>query len=132
MNKKTSFNMIRTVVLILSLIVFCSHNLYIRMDGYFLDPNQEVSLSLFNGTFEKSDNIISRDRILDASLVGLGNRKSIDPTKWRDLDSTITQINFNVGTAGTYVAGVSTKDRNIELTAEKFNPVSMSTHQQGC
>lgn len=121
MNKKTSFNMIRTVILILSLIVFCSHNLYIRMDGYFLDPNQEVSLSLFNGTFEKSDNIISRDRILDASLVGLGNRKSIDPTKWRDLDSTITQINFNVGTAGTYVAGVSTKDRNIELTAEKFN-----------
>jgi len=111
----------KPVYLLLALMVLCSHDLYIKMDTYFLPPNQEVTLSLYNGTFEKSENIITRDRMLDASVIAQGKRVAIASDQWKDQDSTITQLTFNTGEAGTYVVGVSTKARNIKLTAEKFN-----------
>ncbi len=107
--------------LALAILVLCSHDLYIKMDSYFFQPNQEVTLNLYNGTFEKSENTITRDRMMDASIVGQGNRTSINPEQWTDKDTTITQLAFNTGAAGTYVVGVATKPRNIALTAEKFN-----------
>lgn len=107
--------------LLLAFALLCSHDLYVKMDSYFLSPHQEATLSLYNGTFEKSENIITRDRMLDASVVAHGKRLAIRPDQWNDQDSTITQLMFNTGEAGTYVAGVSTKARNIELSAEKFN-----------
>ncbi|MEM9075806.1 MAG: DUF4198 domain-containing protein [Bacteroidota bacterium] len=111
----------RTVYLILAILLLCSHDLYVKMETYFLQPNKEATLSLYNGTFEKSENIITRDRMLDASIIANGKRIPIDPNQWTDQDSTITQLTFNTGEAGTYVAGLSTKARNIELSAEKFN-----------
>jgi len=111
----------RPFYLLLTLIVLCSHNLYVKMETYFLQPNQEATLSLFNGTFEKSENIIIRDRMLDASMIAQGKRVAIAPDQWKDQDTTLTKLTFTTGKAGTYVAGVSTKARNIKLTAEKFN-----------
>jgi len=109
------------LLLLLAIIVLCSHDLYIHMETYFLRPHQEATLSLFNGTFEKSENVIARDRMLDASVVAHGKRTAIDPQAWQDRDSTLTQLNFSTGESGTYVAGVSTRARNLELAAEKFN-----------
>ncbi len=111
----------KSFYLLLAILLLCSHDLYIKMDTYFFKPNQEATLSLYNGTFEKSENIITRDRILDASVVGQGERTTIQPNQWKDQDSTITQLTFNTGNEGTYVVGVSTKARNIELSADKFN-----------
>ena len=107
--------------LLFAILILCSHDLYIKMETYFLQPDQQATLSLYNGTFEKSENIITRDRMLDASFVAQGKRVTIEPGQWKDKDSTITQLAFNTGNAGTYVAGVSTRARNIELTADKFN-----------
>jgi uncharacterized GH25 family protein len=109
------------LLLLLALIVLCSHNLYVKLETYFLNPNTEATLSLYNGTFENSENIITRDRMLDASFVAQGKRVAIQPDQWKDQDSTITQLTFNTGEAGTYVVGVATKARNIALSAEKFN-----------
>ncbi|MEM7659612.1 MAG: DUF4198 domain-containing protein [Bacteroidota bacterium] len=111
----------RTCYLLFTFFLLCSHDLYLKMETYFLEPNQEATLSLYNGTFETSENVITRDRMLDASVVAQGERVPIQPDQWQDQDSTITQLTFTTGKAGTYVAGVSTKARNIELTAEKFN-----------
>ncbi|MEM6684728.1 MAG: DUF4198 domain-containing protein [Bacteroidota bacterium] len=105
----------------LTILLLCSHDLYLKMETYFLQPDQEATVSLYNGTFEKSENVITRDRMLDASIVAHGKRTAINPQQWKDQDSTITQLPFTTGNPGTYVVGVSTKARNIELTAEKFN-----------
>lgn len=107
--------------LLLAFVLLSSHDLYLKMESYFLQPGQTARLSLYNGTFERSENIITRDRMLDASFVGQGQRLAIDSNQWQDQDSTITYLNFTTGEAGTYVAGVSTKARNIELAADKFN-----------
>ncbi|MEO0527166.1 MAG: DUF4198 domain-containing protein [Bacteroidota bacterium] len=111
----------KPLYLVLAVIILCSHDLYIKMETYFLQPNQEATLSLYNGTFENSENVITRDRMLDASIIAQGERVAIDPNQWQDQDSTITQLTFKTGEAGTYVVGVSTKARNIELAADKFN-----------
>lgn len=111
----------KPIYLLLAGILLCSHDLYIKMETYFLQPNQQATLTLYNGTFEKSENIIDRDRMQDASFIAHGKRIAINPDQWEDQDSTVTQLTFNTGEAGTYVAGVSTKPRNIELTAEDFN-----------
>ena len=111
----------RPLFLIAIIAIFSSHDLFIKLETYFLQPNSEATLSLYNGTFEKSENIITRDRILDASFVAQSKRVAIAEDQWKDQDSTITQLTFNTGAAGTYVAGVSTKATNIKLTAQKFN-----------
>ena len=42
------------------------------------------------------------------------------PEQWRD-EGTVTFLDFQSGAPGTYVVGVSTAPRMIELTAEEFN-----------
>ena len=111
----------KPIFLLFALILLCSHDLYIKMETYFLQANQKATLSLYNGTFETSENIITRDRMLDASVIAQGKRVAIKPDQWKDQDSTITQLTFNTGEAGTYVVGVSTKAKNIALPAKEFN-----------
>lgn len=111
----------KPIFLLLALVLLCSHDLYIKMETYFLEPNQEAKLSLYNGTFEKSEGLITRDRMLDASVTTQGKRVALNPAQWKDQDSTITHLTFNTGKAGTYVVGVSTKAKNIALPAKEFN-----------
>ncbi len=111
----------KPLFLLLAVILLSSHDLYLKMNTYFLEPDQEATLSLYNGTFEKSENVITRDRMLDASVVAHGQRVAINPDQWQDQDSTITQLPFTTGKAGTYIAGVATKARNIALSAAQFN-----------
>ena len=111
----------RKIFYSLALMLLFSHDLYINMQSYFLEPNHRATLSLHNGSFEKSENIISRDRIVDASVVSHGQRTSIKEDQWKDINKNITQLSFNSGAAGTYVVGVSTKANNIALKADEFN-----------
>ena len=94
--------------------------MFLKMGSFFLEPHQPSTIQLYNGTFEKSDNIITRDRMIDVSLTGNGNRIAINTSSWTD-DGKTTVLNFDSGEEGTWVAGVSTKARNIELEAEAFN-----------
>ena len=103
-----------------ALFLLCSHDMYLKPDPYFLEANTPATIDLFNGTFEKSENVIARSRMVDASLVGNGSRMALDSTMWRDRDSS-TVLDFTTGAAGTWVAGVSTRARNIELSAADFN-----------
>ncbi|WP_047545530.1 DUF4198 domain-containing protein [Psychroserpens sp. Hel_I_66] len=108
------------ILLVLLFILLCSHDMYLKMETYFLKPNQDAIINLYNGTFEKSENVIDRDRMLDVSLIGSGERISLDEDHWSEKDS-ITILNFKTGNEGTWVAGVSTKPREIAMEADAFN-----------
>ena len=105
---------------LLAVIILCSNDMFLKFDNYFLNPQSEAVLQLFNGTFDESENIIDRDRMLDASMVGGGFRFPIDSAQWYDENLT-TYLKFETGKDGTWVAGVSTAPRNISMKAEKFN-----------
>lgn len=104
----------------IAFIVFCSHDMFLKFDSFYLQSNSQAVLQLFNGTFNKSDNTIARNRMIDVSLVGNGKRNAVAQSSWFEKDS-ITFLNFKTGNEGTWVAGVSTAARNIELDAEAFN-----------
>jgi uncharacterized GH25 family protein len=101
-------------------MLLCSHDMFLKMDNFFLEPNAESTIKLYNGTYDVSENVIDRNRMLDVSLVGNGQRISVDSTQWYEKDN-ITVLKFRSGNEGTWVAGVSTKPRNIKLAAKDFN-----------
>ncbi len=103
-----------------ALVVLSSHDMYLKLDNYFLDPNSESSILLFNGTFAESDNTIDRDRMIDVSLLVNGERRQVDTTQWREAGE-VTVLDFTTGAPGTYVAGVSTRARSLAMAAEDFN-----------
>jgi hypothetical protein len=95
--------------------------MFLVLEEHDLPAASEVAIALYNGTFEKSENSIDRDRMTDVTLVD-GQGKLSHPTtaQWRDEDN-YSILSLKTGEPGTYVLGVSTKPRMIELSAEDFN-----------
>ncbi|MBA7579387.1 hypothetical protein ES708_21257 [subsurface metagenome] len=61
----------RTLILLFCFALFTSHELFLKSDSCFLNTNEESELSLFNGTFDQGENIITRDRIINAKIIEL-------------------------------------------------------------
>ena len=110
----------RTIYILFALFILSGHDMFLKLDSYFLEPNKPASIHLYNGTFDRSDNAITRDRMLDVTIKG--NSQSITPgdSMWTDVGPTPV-LNFLAENSGTYVAGVSTAARSIEMSAEDFN-----------
>lgn len=98
-----------------------AHDLFLEFAGHVLEPRSTASVALVNGAFGKSDNVITRDRMVDVSIVGpTDERMHPGASDWHDVGKT-SQLRFETGEVGTYVLGVSTAPRMIELTPEAFN-----------
>ena len=110
----------KIAALSLAFVLFCSHDMFLKLDEYYLPANSAATIQLFNGTFELSENSIDRDRMIDVSIAAGGERVSVDTSQWTARNET-TYLSFDTGEPGTYVAGVSTRARNIEMKAEAFN-----------
>ncbi len=101
-------------------ITLSAHELFLKTDTYFLQPFEKATLYLYNGTFDESDNIITRDRITDAKVIGPNFTFLPDEDDYSDKGN-VTYLDIQGGPAGTYAAGISTRPRVIELSAEDFN-----------
>jgi len=110
----------KLLFLLLVVVLFSSHDMFLKLDTYFLQPNTAATIVLVNGTFAKSENVIDRNRMIDVSLIGSGERFPVDTTQWSEKEE-MTLLDFQTGEAGTWVAGVSTRARNIEMAAASFN-----------
>ncbi len=116
------------VTLILSLLLCAAsllnaHDLFIKLESYFLTPHTSVSIPILNGSFVSSENAIMRDRVVDISLVSAAGRTRIDTTAWAG-DTTsadTTYLTIETGDPGTYIVGASTKTRDFALAAADFN-----------
>jgi uncharacterized GH25 family protein len=98
-----------------------AHDMFLVLDDHFVEADSPVTVSLYNGTFERSENTIDRDRMLDVSVVsGEGQVQHPTADRWRD-QGHVTELDGTVGAGGTYLVGVSTAPRMIELAAEDFN-----------
>ena len=101
--------------------VLDAHDMFLKLTSFFLAPNANATIVLYNGTFEKSENFITRNRMSDVSIAGPGSeRVHPDTSRWRNAGAT-TMLDFKTGNAGTYVIGVSTKAKIIALAAKDFN-----------
>jgi hypothetical protein len=98
-----------------------AHDMFLVVSDHHLPADADATVSLFNGTFDRSENSIDRERMLDVSIVdGEGTVVHPGEDRWRD-DGDASHLSFRTGTPGTYLIGVSTRARGISLSAEEFN-----------
>ena len=98
-----------------------AHDLFLKLDTYFLRPNSKATVRLLNGTFLASEGAVARDRMQDVSLLGTEvPSPATESISWRDEGKT-TLMEIQTGAPGTYVVGISTKPREITLKAADFN-----------
>lgn len=109
----------RIILLLAVCVISTGHELFLKTGSHFLKSHSSAELYLFNGTFDTSENIITRDRIIAAQIIGPGFKFLPAQEDYYDKDKA-TYLRFKTGDAGTYVAGVSTLPRVIELSANDF------------
>ncbi len=98
-----------------------AHDMFLVLSEHSLPPESAVSVALYNGTFDKSENAIARDRMTDVSVVDGSAEVSHPATgQWRD-EGEVAILDFETGSPGTYLVGISTAANMIELTAEEFD-----------
>jgi uncharacterized GH25 family protein len=122
MKKEVSIR--RSVMLVFALALAGSaslaHDMFLVVPDHQLAPHATTMVAIHNGTFEKSENSIDRDRMLDVSIVdGAGGVKHPPASRWKDEEAR-TLLELTTGGPGTYLVGVSTQPNMIELTAEEF------------
>jgi hypothetical protein len=100
--------------------VLLAHDLFLKLDTYFLEPNTTVRIPVLNGTFEHSESGVAPDRLADLSLVSSAGRTRLPASAWVT-DSTRAWLTIRTGGPGTYVVGASVRPNRIELTGEAFN-----------
>ena len=108
------------ILLMISAAVLLAHDLFLKLDNYFVPPNTAVRVAVLNGTFSKSEGAVAPDRLLDLSMVGPMERRPIPRESWKPSGDT-TWLSVQTGAAGTYVIGASLGPRQIALSAEDFN-----------
>ncbi len=120
--------MIRRIFLTVTLLAItatfvAAHDLFVKMDSYFVEPHSSVTIPILDGLFDISENAITRDRVIDISLVSLAGRTHIDTTEWYgDVEATdTTLLTIETGEPGTYIVGASTRPRDLELAGPDFN-----------
>ena len=110
-----------TVMLLVSGATLAAHDLFLRADSYFVAPGGTVRLQVLNGTFSKSENAVTKDRLRELTIVTSdGVTKPLDVAGWAETGDT-SIVTAAVGESGTYVIGASLRPREIALEAKDFN-----------
>jgi uncharacterized GH25 family protein len=113
--------LVPTLMLLVTAGTLTAHDLFLRADSYFLSPNGTVRLQVLNGTFTKSENAVTKDRLRDLSVVNAdGVTTPLNAAGWADTGDT-SIVTVRVGESGTYLIGASLRPREIALTAQEFN-----------
>jgi len=109
-----------TLIALISLVVFSSHNLFIKFKSFYLKPDTQTLIYLYNGTFSKSEAVLARNRMIDVSLLNPGE-KIIHPdtSLWFEKDKQ-TVLSIKTGKEGTALFGISTSSRIGDFTPEMF------------
>jgi uncharacterized GH25 family protein len=95
------------------------HEMFLKSEGHVLKPGPEQVVRLVNGTFDISENSISRDRMADVSIVAGGKVVKPAAEDWYDDDSS-SYLKYRAETPGTYALGVSTRPKIITMSADDF------------
>jgi len=108
------------LLLAVSATCLLAHDLFLKLDSYFVPPNTNVRVAVLNGSFSTSEGPVTPDRLLDLSLVGPTQRRAIPRTSWIPSGDS-TWLTIRTSAPGTYVIGASLSPRQIALSGEDFN-----------
>ena len=115
----------RAVILAVILLLagaasLAAHDLFLKLESYFVEPGSTVRVHVLNGTFSKSEGAVTRDRVRHLGVVTPGGVVQLDTADWRATGDT-SVLTVQMGAAGTYVIGASVRPRELRLEAKDFN-----------
>lgn len=106
---------------LLAVVPAFAHDLFLKLDSFFVAVGDKVSIKVLNGSFQASEGAVNFARLKDLSVISPSgartNPKEADFTKVE----TTSYLNLQPTEAGNYVVGLSTGTREIDLKAKDFN-----------
>ena len=96
-----------------------AHDLFIKLETFFVRPGAAIKAPVLNGTFSLSENSIARPRVADLSVVSPAGRRALDTTAV-DASRDTTFLALRTEGPGTYVVGLSTRPSGIALSGAEF------------
>ena len=134
----TAASLTALALLVVSVATLGAHDLFLRLERYFVAPNSDVRVYVLNGTFARSEGAVTRDRLRALDLVTPSGVTAIDTAAWVPAGDT-TVLTIHTGDEGTYVVGASLRPRELRLEAKDFNkylatdgvPDVLETRRQG-
>lgn len=118
MSKKI-FRILLTTLLFSTATTVSAHEMFLKARQSIIEPDTKQVVQLVNGTFDKSENAITRDRMADVSILANGEITKPVPSAWHD-DENSSYLTFAARSSGTYVVGVSTRPRILTMSPEEF------------
>jgi uncharacterized GH25 family protein len=112
--------LLTTALLLAAAGALAAHDLFLKLDSYFVAPGASLTVRVLNGTFSKSENAVAKDRLLDISVVTPSGRTHLDTAAWADRGDT-SVLTVPTGESGTYLIGASLRPRELRLEAKEFN-----------
>jgi len=97
-----------------------AHDLFFRASNYRVAPKSEIVVDVLNGTFSRSDNAVTRDRLAGFSLVSPTGRAELDHARWSEGEPK-SQATVAFTAPGTHVLGAAIKPRLLSLPGAEFN-----------
>lgn len=117
---KTSTKAIAAMLLGGIATIASAHEMFLKPVVFYMPANARLTVDLFNGTFGKSENPITRDRMADVSVMVGGKRTHPAPAQWRD-DKVSSHLALKLGGPGTYAIGLSSRPKLLTLPAKEFD-----------
>lgn len=118
MKRKCLISLVLSLVLLLPAL---AHDLFLKLDSYFVTVNEKISIKILNGSFQASEGAVNFARLKDVSVVSPAgtrtNPREDDFTK----DDKTSFLNLQPAEEGNHVVGLSTMPREIDLKAKDFN-----------
>lgn len=108
------------LLLLASAASLTAHDLFLKLQSYFVRPESTVRVYVLNGTFSRSEGSVTRDRLRDLSLATPNGASRLDTAAWQ-VGGDTSVLTLETGGAGTYVVGASLRAREISLQAKDFN-----------
>ena len=117
---KARIAVLAAVLLVFAAAALQAHDMFLKLDSYFLTPGDTLRVPLLNGTFTKSENAIEFERVAALALLDSTGVTHPAPLDWHASgDSTF--FGLILKREGTFVVGVATKPRELAMKGPAFN-----------
>lgn len=104
----------------LSMPIF-SHDLFLKLDNFFVSLNEKVTIKILNGSFMSSDGAVRYERLADLSVVSPAGARTKPQEASYTKDEKTSYLHLQPTETGNYLVGLSTMTREIDLDAKSFN-----------
>src|SRR3979409_1804210 len=92
--------------LLLTASVALAHDLFLKLDTYFLEPRARVRIPVLNGTFTKSEGFVAPQRVADISVISPAGRTRLPAaTAWSPGPASPSRLSLQLGDHGTHGVG---------------------------